>query len=277
MPTFVIHELKKLARKASLGGKTLRIGRDPSCELVLTGAAVSREHAVFQQDGATGNWFVYNRSQTNPLVVDGKLVSESAWVQEGSEILVGVDHLLIFSETEQKAATYFQAGRVRFDKKHCARCDWTGMVSGLREDPPCPRCGATGMTAADAYVAQIAKEESVVETRAMDLDAVRASLKQLKAAKRSHIERADGYTGGGSPRQDLSETEPLVLSRSSELRLRGFVFGSVTVSWNGRRWMASSNLMFGALRVNGEPTKGTALKHGDVLDIGPNQFKVVTE
>ncbi len=278
MPTFVVHELKKLARKASVSGKTLRVGRDPGCDLVLTGPAVSREHAVFQQDGATGNWFVYNRSQTNPLVVDSKLVNESAWVQEGSEILVGGDHLLIFSETEQKAAGYFQSGRVRFDKKHCGRCDWSGMVSALRDDPPCPRCGATGLVAVDEYVAdQKAPQEAANETKAMDLDQVRASLKQLKTAKRSHVERSDGWMGGGEQRKDLSETEPLVLGRSEDLRLRGFVFGTVTITWNGRRWMANSNLMFGAMRVGGETVKSTALKHGDEIEIGQNKFKVVTE
>lgn len=277
MPTIFVHEMNKPALRVAITGKSFRLGRDPACDLVLNGSSVSREHAEFRFDGAGGNWFIYCTSQTNPIVVDGKLVGESAWVKEGSEILIGADHLLVFSENEQKTAALAQDGRVRFAKHVCPGCDWLGMISMLRKDPPCPRCGGTGLRSADAYVKDVeAAHEAQNATFAMDLDQVRASLRQLKNAKRSHVERVDSWAEGGQ-RQDLVETEPVLLARDAPLKLRGFVFGRVRIAWNGRRWMATNELKFGALTVNGEPTQSTALKHGDLIEIGRNRFKLVTE
>ncbi len=277
MPTFVIHELNKLARKVTVSDKTIRVGRDPHCQVVVNGAAVSREHAIFQLDASSSNWFVTNQSQTNPLVVDGGLVPESTWVKEGTEILIGADHLVVFSLTEQSAKTYFAAGRASFLKNRCPQCQWSGMVSALRQDPPCPRCGATGLVGFDTPQHKVVDLQGLdVSTRAMDLDQVRASLKQLHTAKKSHVERVDGWEGGAG-RQDLSEATPLVIGRNTTMQLRGFVFGTVDITWNGRRYVVNNHLIFGGLRVNGEPTKSTPVKHGDILEIGSNRLKIVTE
>lgn len=276
MPTLIVHETNKLARKAPFLVKTFRIGRDPACELVLNSPTVSREHAVIRMDGATGNWFISCTSNTNPVVVDGQLVSETAWVKEGAEILVGSDHLLLFSETEQRAAGP-AAGQARFVKTLCPKCNWAGMISSLRRDAPCPRCGATGMHAADAYVKAVTEAATVQnETSAMDLDQVRASLRQLKTAKRSHVARIDSWSDGGT-QHDLTEAEPLYIARDGPLKLRGLVWGRVKIAWHGRRWQCTSELLFGALRVNGEPTKQCMLRDGDTLEVGNCRFKVVTD
>jgi pSer/pThr/pTyr-binding forkhead associated (FHA) protein len=276
LPTLIVHELNQAARKAPFLVKSFRIGRDPQNELVLASPTVSREHALIRMDAASGNWFISCTSHTNPVVVDGQLVTQTAWVREGSEILIGSDHLILFSENEQRAASY-QAGQSRFVKNVCDSCHWSGMISTLRRDAICPKCGSKGLHAADAYIKAIdASVGAQNDTSAMDLDQVRASLRQLKTAKRSHIERTDAWTAGGE-RQDLIETEPLFISRKDELKLRGFVFGRVKVAWTGRRWQLTSELKFGAVQLNGKPVKETLLRDGDVIDIGNSKFRVVTE
>jgi hypothetical protein len=234
---------------------------------------------MLQQDATSGKWYLACTSQTNPVVVDGKLVKQSAWLAEGSEMLIGADHLLVFCENDQKASNYFGSGRARFEKKTCGRCDWAGMVSALRNDPECPKCGAKGLQGGDNYVPEKPKfvELEPDSTRAIDLDQMRAGLKNLKTAKQSHVERMDGFTGQGVTRKDLKESESLTLGRGEDLHLQGFVFGRVTIAWNGRRYMISDRLLWGSLKVNGEACKETALKHGDVIEVGANRFKVVTE
>lgn len=277
MPTLIVHETNKLARKAPFTVKRFRIGRDPACELVLTSATVSREHAVLHMDGATGNWFISCSSHTNPVVVDGQLVTETAWVKEGSEILVGSDNLLLFSETEQKANAYSGA-QARFVKNTCPGCSWSGMISSLRRDATCPRCGAAGLHAADAYIKAVSEAAAVVqnETSAMDLDQVRASLRQLKTAKRSHVERLDPWKEGGQI-FDLSESEPLLIARDGQLKIRGLVWGQVRIAWTGRRWQLTSELKFGSVRVNGELVKQVLLRDGDTIEVGNCRFKVATD
>ena len=110
----------------------------------------------------------------------------------------------------------------------------------------------------------------------MDLDQVRASLRQLKTAKRSHVERLDGWKDGGES-FDLNETEPLTLGRAGQLKIRGLVWGCVKVAWTGRRWQLSSELKFGSVRVNGELTKQSLLRDGDTIEIGNSRFKVSTD
>ncbi|MBI5609614.1 MAG: FHA domain-containing protein [Deltaproteobacteria bacterium] len=276
MPTLIVHELNQPARKAPFLVKSFRIGRDPHNELVLSSPTVSREHALIRMDAATGNWFISCVSQTNPVVVDGQLVTQTAWVREGSEILIGSDHLILFSENEQRAAGY-QAGQARFVKNVCSTCQWSGMISSLRRDAICPKCGSKTLHAADAYVAAATHDFVANDaTSAMDLDQVRASLRQLKTAKRSHIERLDDWSDGGE-RHDLSETEPLYIGRAFALKLRGFVFGKVKIAWTGRRWQLTNELIFGGLQVNGKPVKETLLRDGDEIDVGSSRFKVVTE
>lgn len=279
MPTLIVHETNKLTRKAPFTVKRFRIGRDPTCELVLTSSTVSREHAVLHMDGATGNWFISCTSHTNPVVVDGQQVTETAWVKEGSEILVGSDNLLLFSETEQKANSY-SANQARFVKNACPSCQWSGMISSLRRDANCPRCGSTGLHPADAYVKAVAAAAATAavqnETSAMDLDQMRASLRQLKTAKRSHVERLDAWKEGGAS-FDLSESEPLVLGRDGQLKIRGLVWGRVRVAWTGRRWQLTSELKFGSVRVNGELTKQALLRDGDTIEVGNCRFKVATD
>ena len=183
IPTFLLHALGKPSRKIAIASGPVHVGRDPGSQLVLGDDTVSRDHAVFAAD-RQGNWTVACVSETNPIVVDGKLVSKSKPMHEGSEILVGRCHLIIFSLSARKAAGY------------------------------------------------------------------------------------------------LGEQKPLEITRDRDaaLRLFGLTFGgSVRVAWSGARFVATSTVFFPGMKINGVRTKSAPLAPDDVIEIGSNRFRFVTE
>jgi S1-C subfamily serine protease len=74
----------------AIGPKGLRIGRDPtSCEIVLTEATVSREHAMLSISGSgTGGLTIRNLSGTNSTYVNDRAVQEAA-LKPGDRIKIG--------------------------------------------------------------------------------------------------------------------------------------------------------------------------------------------
>lgn len=279
MPVLVIHALHQSVQKSSWPGPTIRVGRDPACsELVLPGTTVSREHAVFQK-GPDGRWLVRCLSETNPIIVDGALTSAGAYVSEGSEILIGTEYLLIFSDSDFSSRAYMGQDSY-FSKTECLKCHWMGMVSTLRRQPTCPRCAGTDLKFEKDYHRGDASRKATQEsTTAVDPRAVKAMLGQLKTARRSHIERTDGKGGLGA-RKDLSEDRPFRIARGegADFPLLGFAIGGgVTVRLDNGRFVAESAMFYPPLKVNGVKTKSQPLGNGDILQIGGNVFRLVTE
>lgn len=277
MPTFVIFSMGQEPRTATFDGKGVRIGRDEGSDLVLTGRGVSREHAlVYAME--TGTWMVWCASEKNPVVVDGALLRGDAQLSEGSEILVGTEILLVFSESEQKARSYLGT-RGHYAPNRCGVCGWSGMISMVRKDPVCPSCSSVNLERLDTYDREEALEESDdAETEYLDGKELKASLKKLKTAKRSRIERIDGLETVQQV-HDLTESEPLRLSGNddSHFKLTGLVVGEgVEISWTGSRFMISSKLTWPTLKVNGAKVKRSGLDDGDVIEIGNNRFKMAT-
>lgn len=274
MPTFVIHAIGQPSKKISFDKPPVRVGRDPSNHLVLPDQTVSREHAVFQTD-LSRRWFVSCVSETNPVVVDGKMVTKRKYIMEGSEILVGKDHLVIFCNNESTAAKHLGAA---FVKTKCKMCDWIGMVRSGARNVTCPDCGSTDLLAANVY----AKDKEVEKakegvTSLMSPSQLAGILGRLKTAKGSRLERADGREPS---RKELSESEPAKLSRKEEpaLKLFGFILGGgVTVTWDGAQFVAESAMWYPSMKVNGFPVKRSNLRHGDVLRVGSNAFRFLVD
>jgi uncharacterized RDD family membrane protein YckC len=86
----------KLARNA-----ILTIGRDPSNDLVLPDAMVSRRHAVIEQRGA--QFFLRDCSSANGSVVNGDRVSERG-LRDGDLVAIGSMRLLFREETAEPGA-----------------------------------------------------------------------------------------------------------------------------------------------------------------------------
>lgn len=71
----------------TVGRDGLRIGRDPaSCQVVLSEAAVSREHAVIRAEG--GALSIRNLSGTNPTFVNDRAIQE-ATLSSGDRVRIG--------------------------------------------------------------------------------------------------------------------------------------------------------------------------------------------
>lgn len=278
MPVLVIHALSKMPQKASVLVEEINIGRDITNDVVLAGATVSRRHASISK-GIDGRWTVTCASQTNPIVVDGALIRESAEVIEGTEILVGTEFLLVFSKNDATAQAYM--GSVsRFTRATCAACGWTGMVSALNRRATCPKCASLELKVLEVYDVEDARKMADEEsTHAVSSEAVRASLSRLREASRSHIERIDGKAGTPQ-RADLSDSRAARISKDdhAELRLLGLAFGKgLVIRWTGSGYTAESTMLFPGMKINGIGARTANLKNGDVIQVGGNRFRLVTE
>ncbi len=270
MPILVIHQMGRPPRREAPTTTLVRIGRGPRNDVVLEGATVSRTHLTLAAD-PHGTWTAVCVSHRNPIVVDGQLVTGGARIAEGSEILVGKEHLLVFAQSSVKATEYMgQAGY--FARSTCGGCGWTGVVSTLRREPVCLQCGSTAVKVESAPTARA--DEPTTTMSAFEAE---AGFFRLRNATRSALERIEKGDEPGE-RFELAEDKVLVIGGSgAPVELRGLTLGSAKVTWNGNYFSVESALTFPAMRVNGEKTKLSNLRHGDLLEIGSNRFRLVTK
>lgn len=62
-------------------------GRDPSCDIVLGEAGISREHAIFQDDGKTLS--VSDVASTNGTFINGTQITQPTALQQGDVVKMG--------------------------------------------------------------------------------------------------------------------------------------------------------------------------------------------
>ena len=143
--------------------------------------------------------------------------------------------------------------------------------------------GLTSLKLLDAHRRQADKVESVPTARAdeptttMSAFEAEAGFFRLRNATRSALERIEKGDEPGE-RFELAEDKVLVIGGSgAPVELRGLTLGSAKVTWNGNYFSVESALTFPAMRVNGEKTKLSNLRHGDLLEIGSNRFRLVTK
>jgi hypothetical protein len=276
MPTFVIGAIAKPMQTATLRGTRISVGRAATSDLLLAGGTVSREHALFVQD-RSGQWSVECVSTKNAIVVDGVLITTSAVVREGSEILIGGEHLIIFSETQVAARAY--QGDPRFVACECPKCGWKGRLGAFRREFVCPKCGGASSPLSVYDRSREARRARDDSTAAVLGPEARERFDQLRSAKRSRLERIDGRSEGDQ-RRALAEDDPLLLGGKDPgaLQLFGITLGDgVRIAWDGERYVAESSMLFPTMRVNGVKAQAAPLADGDVLEVGSNRFRVVTE
>lgn len=271
MPSFLVYRLGHPSRRVSFDTPPVRVGRDPENDIVIPSDTVSREHAVFMQD-ETKRWFVGCVSETNPIVVSGKLVSTSTPVTDMDEVLVGNDCLILFVLNPAHASHL--VSQARLQQVVCQSCWWTGMVFKL--EVACPRCGNTTLGPAEEMSTDV--DQNLIGeagTRVLSQTEIRASYRVMKEAARAVLERTDKHGG----RKVLTESEPVHVHKRHELfPLKGFLIGEgFTLSWDGRNWSVESHMFWPRLYVNGEAVRAAKLRTGDELEVGSNSFKLVTE
>jgi pSer/pThr/pTyr-binding forkhead associated (FHA) protein len=275
MPVFIIYALGQTPQKVRADSPPVRVGREASNDLVIRDKTVSREHAMFLTN-PEGHWVVSCVSDTNGVVVDGKLTRSGAPVKEGSQILIGAEHLVVFSENEITAKEYLGAAGA-YSRGECATCHWKGMISTLRRNMSCPRCGGHEFLGLDRYESADAPQFPVDSpTRTTNLQEVKEIWNRLYQAKRSSIERLDGRDELGA-RVALQEDTVFELSKTkkAQIKLRGLVIGIARLGWDGDRWVLHSQMTYPSCRVNGEKVRDAPLKSGDVIEIGSNKLRFV--
>lgn len=102
MAKLIINPTAANRRELSLGrDQILTIGRDPSNDLVLPDAMVSRRHAVIEQRGS--QFFLRDCSSANGSVVNGDRVSERG-LRDGDLVAIGSMRLLFREEAAEPGA-----------------------------------------------------------------------------------------------------------------------------------------------------------------------------
>lgn len=79
------------ARHAESPWAPVRVGRDPSSDVVIADARVSRHHATFERDAVTGGYLVLDTGSRNGVRVDGVRVPrrQVAAVPFGARVAFG--------------------------------------------------------------------------------------------------------------------------------------------------------------------------------------------
>jgi uncharacterized RDD family membrane protein YckC len=115
-------------------GTILTIGRDPSNDLVLPDAMVSRRHAVVEQRGE--QFFLRDCSSANGSVVNGDRVSERG-LRDGDLVAIGSMRLLFREEPREAVAEGKVVPHPSAAPLHCPSC----KADYRRGDLFCRECG----------------------------------------------------------------------------------------------------------------------------------------
>ena len=86
--------------------KTL-VGRDPTCDVVISDGSVSRKHALVER--RTAGWFVVDQGSANGTFLDSQRVAESE-LHSGQELRFGAVAYNVEIEGEDSATTILTTG-----------------------------------------------------------------------------------------------------------------------------------------------------------------------
>ena len=101
MAKLVVNPTSSSRRELALGRTLLSIGRDPSNDLVLPDAMVSRRHAVIEYRGS--QYYLRDCNSSNGSVVNGDRISEKS-LRDGDMVAIGSARLLFREEVELEAS-----------------------------------------------------------------------------------------------------------------------------------------------------------------------------
>lgn len=98
MPTLYRGYGAKVFQKYPVTGSSVVVGRDPTCEVRLTGAGVSRRHCQLVR-GASG-YVIEDLGSSNGTFVNGVKIEGQRALQEGDRIVV-MGHLLTYHVADE--------------------------------------------------------------------------------------------------------------------------------------------------------------------------------
>jgi uncharacterized RDD family membrane protein YckC len=142
MARLIINPTSSSRREIVLARTLVSIGRDPSNDLVLPDAMVSRRHAVIEYRGA--QYYVRDCNSSNGSLVNGDRVSERN-LRDGDLVAIGTARLLFREDYEEDAS-----GKVvqhpSAPRLNCPKC----QADFRKGDVFCRQCGTSLASAQQA-------------------------------------------------------------------------------------------------------------------------------
>jgi uncharacterized RDD family membrane protein YckC len=134
MAKLILNPSSPARQETVLPRTLLSIGRDPSNDIVLPDAMVSRRHAVIELRG--GQYFLRDCNSSNGSLVNGDKVSERG-LRDGDLVAIGSARLLFRDDVESLDAVGKVVQHPSSPRLHCASCG----ADFRRGDQFCRQCG----------------------------------------------------------------------------------------------------------------------------------------
>lgn len=135
MAKLIVNPTSSSRREIPLSRTLMSIGRDPSNDVVLPDAMVSRRHAVIEYRGS--QYFLRDCNSSNGSLVNGDRVSERT-LRDGDLVAIGTARLLFRDEVAEEGS-----GKVlqhpSAPRLHCPAC----LADHRKGDLFCRQCGAS--------------------------------------------------------------------------------------------------------------------------------------
>ena len=136
MAKLIVNPTSSARREIPLARALLSIGRDPSNDVVLPDAMVSRRHAVIEYRGT--QYFIRDCNSSNGSLVNGDRVSERG-LRDGDLVAIGTARLLFREELAPEDAAAKVVQHPSAPRLQCASCE----ADYRQGDVFCRQCGAS--------------------------------------------------------------------------------------------------------------------------------------
>ena len=208
MAKLIVNPTSPQRQELSLPRTLMSIGRDPSNDLVLPDAMVSRRHAVIEF--RSSQYFIRDCNSSNGSLVNGDRISERS-LRDGDLVAIGTARLLFREDVEAldtagKIVQHPSAPRLRCVQcgtdyrrgdQFCKQCG--GTLQAVQPKAVCTACGtavplparfcnACGGRLADEDAAALA-EPAVVSTPELSQQSLKATTPAVDAAPQPSPER----------------------------------------------------------------------------------------
>jgi len=136
MAKLIVNPTSSARREIPLARALLSIGRDPSNDVVLPDAMVSRRHAVIEYRGT--QYFIRDCNSSNGSLVNGDKVSER-FLRDGDLVAIGTARLLFREEVTPEEAAAKVVQHPSAPRLVCPGC----QADYRKGDVFCRQCGAS--------------------------------------------------------------------------------------------------------------------------------------
>ena len=145
MAKLIVNPTSSARREISLARSLISIGRDPSNDVVLPDAMVSRRHAVIEFRAS--QYFLRDCNSSNGSLVNGDRVSERN-LRDGDLVAIGTARILFREELDSEELAAKVVQHPSAPRLHCPQC----QADYRKGDQFCRQCGTSVAPAPPAKV-----------------------------------------------------------------------------------------------------------------------------